>query len=208
MALNLDKTLGSAGKLSAVPQSNLVHIERKKFFRKSNIVILLFTLIILGAVGFFGIYKRYADIALNDEIIHEKTVELQNVKDKVNKQYNAVYSEYQAHTKSFLNGNAVFGELEDRVVLLNTVQMLVGDKATCSAYNISKNTVSFQVSDISLKTLSEILAFLNEKAETNEYGLLSVHTSNTTAIPGEDDKGENFVKLKMELVFANPEAYK
>ena len=201
---SINKPIGASGMLANRPQSNLIHVQKSKFFTTKNILILAALGTILLAGLYFGVISRYRDILIEQNKLNAANEMLEDVKAHVNERYDEVAAEYAKHDRSFIaksRDSEQFANIINRVDLIEKVEKLLGDKLSISNIKITGNDVNFDVSNVSIKVFADVQNELKKVIDEGEIGLVEVATGPYLVSAGTDAQGESYVKVGMTLTF-------
>ena len=194
----LDKNIGQAGNLTPKVQSNFIKHEKRQI-TGTTILRLLIICIVVGAASYFGIFSRYQKInklqAEVEDLKEQNEIILASVDQET---YNSVNREYTSYNREFIEKIDLYKDISNRVDLLTKVEDMLSDKCTISKITISKNTVSFTVSNVSNRSLANICEFIGQDTT---HGVASYQTSNIKGAEGSDGAGESLVTCTLKIDF-------
>lgn len=194
----LDKNIGQAGNLTPKVQSNFIKHEKRQI-TGTTILRILIICIVVGAVSYFGIFSRYQEInklqAEVEDLKEQNEIILASVDQKV---YNEVNKEYMSYNREFIEKIDLYKDTMNRVDLLTRIEDMLTDKCTISKIVVSKNSVSFTVTNVSNRSLANICEFLGQDTT---HGIVNYQTSNIKGAEGSDGAGESLVTCTLKIDF-------
>lgn len=167
-ALKKEKGTVVTNKYSTKNTLNLLMKEKSSISFELFFLLLAIIMLLLALVEYFVVYRPYRAVEQAEAALREEQARLEQILDKI-KDYDDVRADYLKYNYENFDSSIV-----DRLDILDLLERKVFGVGKIQSMNISGNTLTMTMTEVSVDASSKLQSTLQEEAETGIVEYVSV----------------------------------